>query len=141
MIAYLDTSAFAQRYLPEPGSEAVRTLFRGKRPIAASRLAYVELVAAVSRATRQRSISGPQRDAIMSRLPTDFGDLKFVVEPARDVDALAARLIETRALRAYDAMQLAACLMVRKLKAVELWAADADLLAAARAEGLKVVAL
>jgi predicted nucleic acid-binding protein len=116
-------------------------LFRGKRPIAASRLAYVELVAAVSRAARQRTISAGQRDTIISRLPSDFGDLKFVVEPAREVYAIASQLIVTRALRAYDAMQLAACLMVRKLKAVELWAADAELLAAARAEGLKVVAL
>ena len=140
MIAYLDTSVFARRYLPEAGSLGIRAVFRGRRKIAASRLCFVELCAAVSRACRERVIDEQQRDAVIARLPRDFAALSFVVEPRRGIYDGAARLTAKHPLRAYDAMQLASCLELKNHgAATELWAADGDLVTAARAEGLKVV--
>lgn len=141
MIAFLDTSAFACRYLPERGSNVVRALFRGQRDLSAARVAYVELAAAVARAAREGKISDAQRDAVIARLPTDFADLEVVVEPTRGLWGRSVELVLAHGLRAYDAMQLAAFLQLRARSAAELWASDGQLLAAARAEGVKVVAV
>lgn len=141
MIAYLDSSAAVARYLPEAGSAAVRSLFRGRRKLAVSRLAFVELTSAVCRAHRQLSIDLQQRNAILARLPGDISELDFVVELTATIQTRAAELLSRHALRAYDAIQLASCLDLRGHAATELWAADRDLLAVARSEGLKVVAL
>jgi len=43
-----------KRYLPEPGGDVVRGLFRRRRRIAVSRIAYAEVVVAVARAWRKQ---------------------------------------------------------------------------------------
>ena len=141
MIAYLDTSALARRYLAEPGSERVRALLRGSRRVAVSRLAFAELCAGVARACRLGTITESQRDAIFRRVPDDFAALE-VVEPRRAVVERVPALVLAHPLRAYDALQLASCLTLKAAGlAVELWSNDGELNAAAKAEGLKTVAL
>jgi predicted nucleic acid-binding protein len=140
LIAFLDTSAYARRYLPQAGSEKIRTLMRSRRAVAVSRLAFAETCAAIARAHRERAISLETRDEIIARLPDDFAELD-VIEPRRQVIEHVAVLVKTHPLRAYDAMQLASCLHLRSRAATELWCADGDLSAAARAEGLKTVVL
>ena len=141
MIAFVDTSVLVRRYLDEAGSDRVRALFRGHRETAVSRLTFIELCAAVARSCHFGVISISQRDAILSRLPTDLGE-STVVELKRTLLDHAAELVRLHPLRAADAIQLASCLSIRAQgSAVELLSADAELLAAARAEGLKTVAL
>jgi predicted nucleic acid-binding protein len=93
----------------------------------------------VARATRNGSLTQAQRDTILGRLPADFAKLQVVeIRPAlvARVPALVARY----PLRAYDAIQLAAAVGVRRTGlAVEIWCADGDLAAAAVAEGFRLV--
>ena len=139
MIAFVDTSVLAKRYLSEVGSDRARALFRGHRPIAVSRLAFAELSAAVARACREGLITTPQRDVVIKRLPGDFNEW-IVVEPRRAVIERAAELVLTHPLRAYDALQLASCqTLSARGGAVELWSADLGLSEAGRREGFKVV--
>ncbi len=140
MIAYLDTSVLTRRYLPEPGSSSIHALLRSNRRIAVSRLTFAETCAAVGRAHTKGLIEAHERDAIIDRLPEDFAEL-WVIEPRKAIIESVAELIKRHPLRGYDALQLASCLKVRSHEATELWAADGALIAAARAEGLKVVAL
>ncbi len=138
MINYLDTSALAKRYLQEEGSAAVRALFR-RGLVAVARITYAELLAAVARARHLDVISEQQRAAVFERVETDFADLTIIeIRPVtlRRVPELVVR----HALRGYDVVQLAAALTIREQGgSVRFWSADAQLVAAARAEGLHAV--
>ncbi len=141
MIAFLDSSVVARRYLTEPGSHRVRALLRSSRNVAVSRLAFAEVAAAVARACRLGAVSSRQRDAILARLDSDFGDFTIVELKRAVIDRVPA-LVVAHPLRAGDAIQLASCLALGAGgTAVELWSNDGDLSEAARAEGLKTVAL
>src|SRR6185436_5779648 len=99
---------------------------------AASRLTFVELCSAMARSWRKGELNAQQRDRLFDRIPLDFGELAFVIEPTRAVYARAVELIRAHQLRAYDAIQLASCLELKaRGKATELWGEDGDLLAAA----------
>jgi predicted nucleic acid-binding protein len=134
---YLDTSALAKRYLPEPGSSSVRALFQRRRRIAVSRIAYAELCAAVARAARAEAISHADRDRVLAALDADFTALDIVEVRAALVRSVRGLVVRSP-LRGYDAVQLASALdLHRRGVAVDLWSADATLIEAARAEGLR----
>jgi uncharacterized protein len=140
VIHYLDTSALVKRYVDEPGSTTVRPLFRG-RTVATVRVAYAELAATLARLSREGVLDDAVRDRIVGRLDRDFTAMTVVeVRPAlmRRVPGLVAR----RLLRGCDAVHLAAALAVRERgAAVTFWAADAGLVDAALAEGLRTTLL
>jgi predicted nucleic acid-binding protein len=140
MINYLDTSALVKRYVAEPGSAAVRPLFRS-RAVATVRIAYAELAATLARLAREGALAETARTRIVGRLDRDFAAMTVVEVRAtlvRRVPALVARC----PLRGYDAVHLAAALVIREQgAAVTFWAADGGLVAAAKAEGLRATLL
>jgi predicted nucleic acid-binding protein len=140
VIHYLDTSALVKRYVSEPGSVSVRPLFRTK-DVATSRIAYAEIAATMARLVREGALTESARDAILARLDADFAALTIVEIRAalvRRVPSLVAR----RPLRGYDAVHLTSALALRdRGVAVTFWAADAVLVDAARAEGLRTMLL
>lgn len=141
MIFYLDTSALAKRYVREPGSVQVRTLFRRHRTIAVSRLAYAELAAAVARLSREGALDDAARDLILRRLGADFSALT-VVEARRAIVERVPSLVLRNPLRGFDALQLATALaLYEDGGAVDFWTADQRLAMAARAEGLRATPL
>jgi predicted nucleic acid-binding protein len=79
------------------------------------------------------------RDGIFARLESDLAGLTLVeIRPAlvRRVPSLVTK----HPLRGYDAIHLAAALLLRDQgAAVDFWASDVTLQAAARAEGLRAV--
>jgi predicted nucleic acid-binding protein len=139
VIYYLDTSALAKRYVAETGTPQVRALFRRRRRVAVSRLAYAELAAAVARLCREGSLTVRARDGILDRLDRDFGAVLVLEARAaiiREVPALVLR----QPLRGYDAVHLASALALqREGAATEFWSADDRLLTAARSEGLRAI--
>jgi predicted nucleic acid-binding protein len=137
VIHFLDTSALVKRYIVEAGSEQVRRRFRSGT-LAAARIAYAELAAALARRQRERDLTATLFESIMERLDEDFGKL-VVVEIRPALIERVPDLVRKHPLRGYDAVQLAAALSLRARGAVELWAADGALLTAARGEGLRVV--
>lgn len=138
MIRFFDTSALVKRYVEEPGSAMVRAALRANT-VAVARVTLAETAAAVARAARLSAITVAQRDAILSRLPLDFARLQVIeIRPA--LVSRVSSLVTSHPLRAYDAIQLAAAITLRQAgTAVEIWCADGDLVAAADAEGFRVV--
>ena len=139
MTYFLDSSALVKRYLPEPGTDLVRGLFRRRRRIAVSRIAYAELVAAVARAWRKKLLEEAARDTIFTAIDADFRGLD-VTEVRRAIIDRIPTLVLRQPLRAYDAVQLASALTLKERGAtVEFWGADDRLIIAARGEGLRAI--
>jgi predicted nucleic acid-binding protein len=140
LIHYLDSSALVKRYVREPGSDAVRSLFRRAVP-AVLRLAQAEAAAAICRLAREGAIGFEARGAILARIERDMGILT-VVEIRQPVVDHSVTLLARYPLRAYDALQLAGAVLLRDRGAtVSFWCADLALLDTARDAGLRVVAL
>ncbi|MBX7115364.1 MAG: type II toxin-antitoxin system VapC family toxin [Myxococcaceae bacterium] len=139
MIHFLDSSALVKRYVREPGTERISTLFRGRKEIAASRLAEVEVASALSRRSRKGDLPAEVARRHHRELLVDLSELRLV-EIREPVLKLAGELVWRRSLRAYDALQLASALRLSQATgiAVTFWCADETLCEAASAEGLKM---
>jgi predicted nucleic acid-binding protein len=138
VIYFLDTSALIKRYIDEPGSDQVRRLMRRARvELAVARVTEAEAYAAIARAVRMNVITGDERDRAFVRLEADLATMR-TVEIRRPLVAAVRELVVRWPLRGYDAVQLACSLrLADEGLAVDLWAADGDLIAAARGEGLR----
>jgi predicted nucleic acid-binding protein len=138
VIHFLDSSVLAKRYLAEPGSDLVRRTLRSSR-LAAARITHAEVSAAIARAHRERGVTLAQRDALLDRFDEDFADLTVVELRATTISAVRS-LVTKHPLRAYDAVQLACALALRRARiALTFWTADGPLFAAATAEGLRAL--
>ena len=139
MIAYFDTSAIVPLLVEEDGTIAARDIWLGADRVVSVRLAHVEARAALAQASRTARISPEHLLSSTHELEGVLLQLDLV-----DVDdALvrrAADLTEAQALRAYDAVHLAAAMQVVEADLV-LVAGDRALLAAAASVGLMVAAL
>lgn len=137
MIYFLDTSALVKRYVAEPGSPLVRSLFARRRKVAISRLAFAEVAAAAARRRREGTLSARQQEALLARLEEDLSTF-LVVEVRQASLSTVPGLCSRHPLRAYDAVQLAAALLLRQTaSAVDFWTTDHALRLAALAEGLR----
>jgi predicted nucleic acid-binding protein len=67
---YLDTSAVAKLFLPEPDSDAVESVLRGRRDLYLSDLAVTERSVLVRR-VRERSLDGSDARKLHRRLLRD----------------------------------------------------------------------
>lgn len=134
MIAYFDTSAIVPLLIDESGSERARHHWLSADRLFTVRLTLVEARAALAQASRTVRLSQAQQRSAVSALPALFEQVGFI-EVDDDVVRTAAELAETRALRAYDAVHLAAALRVEHPELV-LVTGDGALLTAAAREGL-----
>jgi predicted nucleic acid-binding protein len=142
---FVDSSALVKRYVQEVGTSWVRTLtHRGTaHEIYLARITAVEVTAAVARRRRARTLSAPQASSILSRFRNHLADRYIVLEMPPALLTEAMKLANAHELRAYDAVQLAAAIALKKQWldagiAVVLVSADQELNAAASAEGLAV---
>ncbi len=109
----------------------------------AARITGVEVVAALARRGRAGDIAADALAATLTQFRQEFTTLYRIVEITSALLSDAMRLAESRAVRGYDAVQLAAALRVHSectalgLSAT-LVSADGDLNGAAVAEGLAV---
>ena len=147
-VYFLDSSAVIKNYLSETGSIWLRGLVNAapRHELYVSRLAHVEVIAALTRRARGGRITPTDAANLISQfkahLTTDFQVLEINLPLILQAVALA----EKHGLRGYDAMQLAAALAIHtQLVALGLSslgytfiAADVELNNAANAEGLRV---
>ena len=105
---------------------------------ATSRLSEVEVASALTRRCREGAFDLGSRDRALAELVRDLEALT-IVEIVSTVTARARTLLERYALRAGDALQLAACLVLRDRADVEFAGFDQRLNEAARAEGVVVL--
>ncbi len=140
---YLDTSALIKLYVEEEGTERVVAIthdFDGVQIIILD-VTPLEARSAVRRRQREGDISGADADRILDRIEDDTSS-SFLVQPSTSaVIEGAARLIDRHPLRAYDALQLAGCLVIRDIVPGPLTfvCADVRFCEAAELEGLTVL--
>lgn len=143
-IFFLDSSALMKRYLQEIGSGWVSRLIDPATGyfVVVAEITRVEVAAALAARHRAGAITRNERDNLVNLVLRHF-DLEYrivAIEPT--VTSRAVALTQRRRLRGYDAVQLAAALTANEpltaagLAALTFVAADDDLVAAARAEGL-----
>jgi len=137
---YLDSSALAKLYAPEPESDALDALLRGRRDLLISELAITEVLSAVARKRREGMLTAAQafeiRDAVLA--DADSGSFRRLdLNPS--VHRQAERLllnIESVALRTLDALHVALAIQGSATHVVTF---DARMRAVALHAGLKAV--
>ena len=143
---FLDSSALVKGYTLERGSAWILTLTQpeSENRIYASRIARVEVTATLARLCKGGKMQPEELRGSLRDLGDDFTASFRCVPVTPGLLSLAADLAEKHALRAYDAVQLAAVVRVnaqrqaRGALAVTLVSSDNELNAAARLEGVAV---
>ena len=142
MAAYfLDTSTVLKRYVQETGTAWVQALAAPtlRHSLFVVRITLAETVAAITRRERGGSITPQDAATAVTDFQLDFARQYRIVEVSAGLVAQAATLARRYALRGYDAVQLAAVLEIHAADpSLTLLSADAELNAAALAEGLTV---
>lgn len=136
MIAYFDTSSIVPLLIEEPGSETAGRLWDEADRLVSIRLVYAEGHAALAQAARGGRVDQRQ----LRRAVTDLLGLYGQLDLVEITDALVRRagsLAETRALRGYDALHLAAAEFVKDNEIVFV-SGDASLCQAADDLGMQV---
>jgi hypothetical protein len=143
---YIDTSALVKRYVAEVGSAWIRRMVA--RPVQdviyTAVLTEVEVRSALQRLIREGRLDTAQAQHLTQRVLQHFTRRYQLIRITRPVVAEAGRLVEGYPLRAYDAVQLACALTVRRsmhrrgMPSPLFVTADTTLLAAAQAEGFPV---
>lgn len=134
MITYFDTSTLIKLIIDEDGSPQAVLLWQTADSVASARLVIVEARAALAAAHRRKRLSAKQLDAAKAAL-ADFVEDVHLVEVTAELVDNAAQLAEDEALRGYDAIHLAAALVVG---ATLFTSADLVLCDAAGRQGLHV---
>jgi uncharacterized protein len=108
---FFDASALVKKYVRETDSARVRRLLKSGE-VALSRLSEVEVVSAFARLAREGAISVAQRDRAAAAFVSDL--LAWhVIELTPEVMATARRLLMQYHLRAGDAVQLSAAVVLQ----------------------------
>ena len=143
---FFDTSALVKRHVTEAGSARVRSLLganSGHR-VYIARVTAVEVVSAIARRERNGDLSASQAGAILGHFRRHLTQRYRVIELTPALFANAMVTARKHRLRAYDAVQLAVILEIRRLhraagfEPVTLVSADRELNTAAMAEGVDV---
>ena len=138
---YWDASALVPLVVAESDSERVRGWLAEDDHVVTWVWTRTEITSAIERRTREGSLSRPQRREVLDRL----GALADGWDEVTDVLAVRSRadaLLARHALRAADAGQLGAALLVQEQLAGALTfvCRDQRLLTAADVEGLRILA-
>jgi predicted nucleic acid-binding protein len=141
-----DASGIVKRYVNETGSDRVRALVdpAAGNVVSISDITRAEVASAVSRRAREGSITPDESVRLIGTFEAHCASQFRVVPVERVVVDLAVDLIQRHPLRAYDAIQLAAAVLVNRslvvhgLPTLVFVSADDTLRVAAQAEALPV---
>jgi predicted nucleic acid-binding protein len=134
MISYVDTSTLLKLVIDEDGSDRAGTIWTSADTVVSVALIIVEARAALAGARSRGRLTAKQHAEAKAELGVLLAAL-HIVEPTEQLIAAAADLAEAEGLRGYDAVHLAAAVLV---EATLLTSADAELCAAAQRRGLHV---
>jgi uncharacterized protein len=112
MRTFLDSSAFAKRFVEEDGSGAVERLCEQATELGLCVLCVPEIVSALNRRFREGSVSRDQYREAKARLASEVAGAS-IVNLLPDVIADAIGLLEAKPLRALDALHVACALQWR----------------------------
>jgi predicted nucleic acid-binding protein len=142
-VYYLDTSALVKLYVREPGTEQMLRLAdpAGGHALALLGLTRVEFRSAVRQRERAGDVAHDIADNLIDSMDEHLANF-FLVQPLTDlVIEEAAALLDRHALKAYDAVQLAGCIMLRARlgRHATFVCSDRQLVRAAEDEGMTVL--
>jgi uncharacterized protein len=140
---FLDTSALVKLYVQEPGTDRLLPLIsdQPENRFAVVAISVVEIRSAIRRRQRGGDIDPRVAAAILESLRSHM-ETRFIRQAINDtVIDTAQEMIDRYALRAYDAVQLAGCLVLCGIAAQPFTfvCSDHRLLQVARSEQLKVL--
>ena len=132
---YLDTSALVKRYVQEKGSSHIDALFSRSDFVAASMLAYPEILSAFQRRYRDGDYSKETLAKIMRSFESEWKSL-FIIKLTEDIVLKTKELILAHFLRGADSIHLSSALWLKSATKADVTfvASDAHLISAARAE-------
>jgi uncharacterized protein len=140
---FLDTSALAKLYVREAGTDRMLALAQqAETNLVILSLSRVELHAAVQRRVRSRDLSKESASAALTAFNEHLGTIYIVQHVTEALIERALGLIDKHDLRAYDSIQLAACLTLPMQDSEEratFTCSDGRLVAAAVREGWPVL--
>ena len=140
MILYLDTSALLKRYFKEHGSSEVISEWKKAEAIATSMVTYAETMAAVFRKKRETEGSSSLFKNILRTFRKDWESF-VLVEVTSTLNDRIGKLLETYALRGFDAIHLASALTIHQTNPGDFIFAcyDQKLLQVAQLNGLQTL--
>lgn len=134
MKVFLDTSAFAKRYVAEQGLDKVMKLCQQADALVVSVICLPELVSTLSRLLREKKLTKADYRKLKGNAMADLADID-ICQITPGILNTVVLLLELSPLRAMDAIHVGCALAVEPDLFVS---ADKRQLAAARKAGLKI---
>ena len=133
MRTFFDSSAYAKRYVEEPGSQAVDTLCMAATELALSIVCLPEIISALNRRVRDRTLSPQHYEEAKEHLSEDVRDV-VIVNLTPSVISTCTAILEASPVRAMNALHVACAVQW----GAELFvSADKRQISAARRAGLR----
>lgn len=137
MIVYLDTSAFLPLLVVEPGTATSMQLWSEAKDVVSARVIAVEAAAALAQAHRMGRVANGDHQQLQEAASRHLFDATLIEVTSSVIDR-AAQLAVEHGLRGYDAVHLAAAMLIRA-RDVVFASGDRRLLSAAANEGFTTV--
>jgi len=135
MRIFFDSSAFAKRYIEEPGSDKVENLCVQATLLGVSSICLPEVISGLCRLSRDSILTKNQYEVTKRALLKDFEDIMVCnITPA--VIGQTIHILETNTLRTLDALHIGCAL---EWKAEVFVSSDLRQISAAKKMGLKAV--
>jgi predicted nucleic acid-binding protein len=134
MRIFFDSSAFAKRYIEEPGSERVENLCAQATMLGVSSICLPEIISGLCRLRRNSILTKNQYEVAKEAMLKDFEDIT-VCNITPDVIGQTIHILETNTLRTLDALHIGCAL---GWKAEVFVSSDLRQILAAKKTGLKV---
>jgi uncharacterized protein len=106
---FFDSSAFAKRYVEEPGSQVVDSLCQEATEVALSVLCVPEIISALNRRAREGLLTDREYTEVKQALSRDIRDA-VIVNLVPQVVSTCTKILEASPVRAADALQIACAL-------------------------------
>ncbi len=135
MKLFLDTSAFAKRYVTEQESDKVLAMCQEADRLFVSVICFLELTSTLCRLVREKKLARAAYRQLKSDAVADLADVD-ICQITPEVLAAVVSLLEAHPLRAMDALHVACALACQPDAFIS---ADRQQLAAARKAGLRIV--
>jgi uncharacterized protein len=103
---FLDSSAFAKRFVEEPGSQTVEQLCSQATELGLSVICVPEIISALNRRLREKSLARPDYAHAKKRLSQDVRDA-VIINLTPDVIQLSIEVLESHPVRTMDALHIA----------------------------------
>jgi predicted nucleic acid-binding protein len=133
MRTFLDSSAFAKRYVEEPGSQTVDEICMDSTELALGVVCIPEIISALNRRVRERSLSRQDYIEAKQRLSEEVRDV-VIINLTPPVISTCTTILEASPLCAMDALHVACAI---QWKAELFVSSDKRQISAARKMGLR----